>query len=91
MDNRINEIRRKISALRSEMVDLEASVRDLITHDRDYSESAHSLLGMRLELKRLIGDWKAAGGGDLLPDVRERVGPNSARKDVGLKRAVSRR
>ncbi|MBR0713500.1 hypothetical protein JQ632_06005 [Bradyrhizobium liaoningense] len=73
------------------MVDLEASVRDLITRDQDCSESAHALLGMRVELKRLIGDWKAAGGGDLLPDIRERVDLRSVKKNVGLKQAVARR
>ncbi|WP_349629565.1 hypothetical protein [Bradyrhizobium guangdongense] len=91
MDNRINEIRRKISALRSEIVDLEASVRDLVARDLDCSESALSQLAMRVELKQLIGDWKAAGGGDLLPDVRDRVGLRSVKKDGGLKRAVARR
>ena len=90
MDNRINEIRRKISVLRSEMVDLEASVRDLVNRDLDCSEGASSLLTMRVELKRLIGDWKAAGGGELLPDVRERVGLRGL-KNAGLKRAVARR
>ncbi|GLR86416.1 hypothetical protein [Bradyrhizobium iriomotense] len=55
------------------MIDLEASVRDLINRDRDCSESALRLLGLRQDMKQLIADWKAAGGGDLLPNIGERV------------------
>jgi hypothetical protein len=92
MDNRINEIRRKISVLRSEMIDLEACVRDLIDRDLDCSESALQLLGLRQDMKRLIADWKAAGGGDLLPNVGERVGLRTiAKKDIKLARTASRR
>lgn len=40
MDNRINEIRRKISALRLETADVEASVRELVERDRDCTEKA---------------------------------------------------
>ena len=55
------------------MTDLEASVRDLVNRGRDCSESALRLLGLRQDMKRLIADWKAAGGGDLLPNIGERV------------------
>ena len=69
MDNRINEIRRKISALRADMAELEGSIRGQIKHDLDCAESAMRLMAMRQELAALIGDWKAAGGGDRLPTV----------------------
>jgi hypothetical protein len=91
MDNRINEIRRKISVLRSEMIDLEATVRDLVNRDANYSESALHLLGLRQDVKRLIADWKAAGGGDLLPNAGERVGIRAIKKDIKLVRAALRR
>ena len=73
MDNKINEIRRKISALRTEMTLVEASIRDQINRDLDCSEASYRLMAMRAEVAELIGRWKAAGGGDHLPSVRERL------------------
>ena len=68
MDNRINEIRRKINVLRSSMLELETQVRDQIAADLDCSQAATEQLAARREIARLIGEWKAAGGGDRLPD-----------------------
>lgn len=73
MDNRINEIRRKISALRLEMADLEAAVRASINGDRDCTQQALAQMDLRRKINLLIGEWMAAGGGDVLPDVRNRV------------------
>ena len=73
MDNRINEIRRKISALRLEMADVEAGVRDLVNCDRDCTERALAQMDLRRKINLLIGEWKAAGGGEVLPDIRARV------------------
>jgi hypothetical protein len=89
MDNRINEIRRKISALRLEMADLEASVRDLLNCDRDCSGQALAQIGLRRKINLLIDDWKAAGGGDVLPDIAERVRARSARSGKPA-RAIAR-
>lgn len=91
MDNRINEIRRKISMLRAEMAELEAAVRDQLNRDLDCSGSALQLLDLRRQMTRLIGEWKAAGGSDLLPNIRERVGIRAARTNNRAARAVSRR
>ena len=91
MDNRINEIRRKISALRIQMADVEAAVRDLVNRDRDCTESALRQIGLRAEMTRLIGEWRAAGGGDLLPAAREQVGLRLAKRDGKLVRAASHR
>jgi len=91
MDNRVNEIRRKISALRLEMADVEATVRDLLNRDRDCTESALRQIGLRAGMTRLIGEWKAAGGGDLLPAARERVGLRLVKKDGKLARTASHR
>ena len=55
MDNRINEIRRKISALRAEMAEIEAAVRDQVNHDLDCTADARRLMAMRAELAGLIG------------------------------------
>jgi hypothetical protein len=73
MDNRINEIRREISALRDEMIVVEGVVRDQLKHGHDCAEAAHRLLVMRSEMTLLIGQWKAAGGSERLPDVREHL------------------
>ena len=69
MDNRINEIRRKMSALRSQMLAEEVCIRDQVNHDLDCTESSLRLMGMRAEL----GEWKAVGGSDRLPTVAERL------------------
>lgn len=73
MDNKINEIRRKISALRTEMTLVEAAIREQINRDLDCTEASYRLMAMRAEVAELIGRWKAAGGGDRLPTVRERL------------------
>ena len=76
MDNRINEIRRKISVLRADMTEVEAAIRNQVKHDLDCTEAATRLMAMRQELAALIGDWKAAGGGDRLPTVEARPKEN---------------
>jgi hypothetical protein len=76
MDNRINEIRRGISTLRSGMARVEAVMRDQINHDLDCTEAGTRLMAMRTELASLIADLKAAGGVDPLPTVEERLRAN---------------
>lgn len=55
------------------MADIEASVRDLVNRDRDCTEKALAQMDLRRKINLLIGEWKAAGGGDVLPNVRDRV------------------
>ena len=69
MDNRINEIRRKISLLRARMLELEAVAREQVGQGVDCALAADEQLAARKEIARLIGEWKAAGGGDRLPDA----------------------
>jgi hypothetical protein len=76
MDNRINEICRKISVLRAEMVHVEGTMHDQIRHDLDSTESALRLMAMRRELAALVADWKAAGGSEPLPTIEERLKAN---------------
>jgi hypothetical protein len=76
MDNRINEFRRKISLIRTEMMAVEAAIRDQINHDLDCTEASLRLMSMRAELLVLIGEWKGAGGSDRLPTVAERLKEN---------------
>lgn len=77
MDNRINEIRRKISSLRVEMVRVEDAMHDQIRNDLDSTESALRLMAMRKELAALVAEWKAAGGSDPLPTIEERLKANN--------------
>lgn len=55
------------------MADVEASVRDLVNRDRDCTEQAKAQINLRRKINLLIGEWKAAGGGEMLPDIRDRV------------------
>jgi hypothetical protein len=91
MDNRINEIRRKISALRLEMAHVEVSVRDLVDRDRDCTEQALAQMDLRRKINLLIGEWKTAGGGDVLPDIRDRVRLRSVKKVDKPAGAIARR
>jgi len=92
MDNRINETRRKISALRADMSELEGAIRNQIKHDLDCTESAMRLMAMRQELAALIGDWKAAGGREQLPMVEVRPKENHRSPDKSEKlRVIGRR
>jgi hypothetical protein len=77
MDNRINEIRRKMNVLRAEMTRVEDAMRDQIRHDLDSTKSALRLMEMRKELATLVADWRAAGGSEPLPTVQERLKANN--------------
>jgi hypothetical protein len=77
MDNRINEIRRKMSVLRVEMVHVEKTMHEQIRHDLDSTEVALRLMAMRAELAALVAEWKAAGGSEHLPTVEERLKANN--------------
>ena len=77
MDNRINEIRRRMSVLRTEMVRVEDTMHEQIRHDLDSTEAALRLMAMRTELTALVTDWKAAGGSEHLPTLEERLKTNN--------------
>jgi hypothetical protein len=77
MDNRINEIRRKMNVLRAEIVRVEDAMRDHIRHDLDSTESALRLMDMRKELAALVAEWRAAGGSEPLPTIQERLKANN--------------
>jgi hypothetical protein len=76
MDNRLNEIRRKIRTLRLNMLDMGAAIRDQVNHDRDCTESALRLMAMRQEMTALVGEWTLLGGADRLPTIQERLREN---------------
>lgn len=55
------------------MADVEASVRDLVNRDCDCAEQALAQINLRRRINLLIAEWEAAGGDDVLPDVRGRM------------------
>jgi hypothetical protein len=77
MDNRINEIRRKMSVLRAEMVRAEDAMHGQIKRDLNCTESALRLMALRSEMVALVAEWKAAGGSEPLPTIQERLSANN--------------
>jgi hypothetical protein len=73
MDNKINEIRRRISFLRSEMLTFEEAIRKQVNRDEDCSQASLRLMAMRRELVALIAQKEALGGYERLLDVEERL------------------
>jgi hypothetical protein len=73
MDNKINEIRRKISFLRSEMLNFEDKIRRRINRDEDCSAASLRLMEMRVQMTALIRDRNALGGHERMLNVDERL------------------
>jgi hypothetical protein len=73
MDNRLNEIRRKIRFLRAEMLSAESTIRQRINHDEDCAEASMQLMAMRVVMLGLIGQRNRLGGEERLLDVDERL------------------
>jgi hypothetical protein len=79
MDNRVNKIRKKISALRLDMRETERAMRGDVDRDLDCTGPATRLMALRAELSVLVGERRTLG--DLapigLPDLRK---PRFARR-----------
>jgi hypothetical protein len=73
MDNKLNEIRRKISFLRQEMLSAEATIRQQVNRDEDCSEASMQLMAMRVVMLGLIAERNRLGGEERLLDVDERL------------------
>ena len=73
MDNRVNKIRKKISALRLDMRDTERAMRKEIGAGEDCAATATRLMLLRAELTQLVAERRTLG--DLspigLPDLRK--------------------
>ena len=83
MDNKLNEIRRKISLLRSEMLRYEDTIRKQVNRDEDCSDASMQLMAMRVVMVGLISERNRLGGEERLLNVDERL--------KGGYRAVSRK
>jgi hypothetical protein len=73
MDNKLNEIRRKIRLLRAEMLSAEDNIRKRVNRDEDVSEAALHLMSMRVVMLGLIGERNRLGGEERLLNVDERL------------------
>jgi hypothetical protein len=61
MDNRINEIRKRIKALRVSMMEAEAIMHDQINRDEECSEIAGEMLEMRAAMSVLVRERTVLG------------------------------
>ena len=73
MDNKLNEIRRKIRFLRAEMLSAEDNIRKRVNRDEDCSEAAVHLMSMRVVMLGLISERNRLGGEEHLLNVDERL------------------
>lgn len=73
MNNKLNEIRRKIRFLRQEMLSAEATIRQQVNRDEDCSEASMQLMAMRVVMLGLIAERNRLGGEERLLDVDERL------------------
>lgn len=73
MDNKLNEIRRKIKLLRTEMLVVEDDIREQVNRDEDCSAAAIRLMSMRGAMLGLIRERNRLGGEERLLNVDERL------------------
>ncbi len=73
MNNKLNEIRRKIRFLRQEMLSAEATIRKQVNGDEDCAEASMRLMAMRVVMLGLIAERNRLGGEERLMDVDERL------------------
>jgi hypothetical protein len=73
MDNKLNEIRRKIRFLRAEMLGAEDNIRKSVNRDEDCAEAAVHLMAMRVVMLGLISERNRLGGEERLLNVDERL------------------
>ena len=71
MNNKLNEIRRKITFLRSEMLRAEDGVRKQINRNEDCTVASLQVMAMRTALLVLISERNRLGGSERLLDVDE--------------------
>lgn len=65
MDNKINDLRRKIRILRQAMLEAERTMQAEVARDRDCSRTALKLIGLRTRMGRLADERRRLG--DLTP------------------------
>jgi len=73
MDNKLNEIRRKIRFLRTQMLGAGENIRQQVNRDEDCSAAAFHLMSMRGTMLGLIRERNRLGGEERLLNVDERL------------------
>lgn len=73
MDNRLNQIRKEMSALRADMLRAQAVIRHQVNHDHDCTQAARRVMAMRARMSALVREWTRLGGIAHLPTVEERL------------------
>ena len=73
MDNTLNEARRKIGRLRSEMLATEEVIRKQVNQDEDCTEASLRLMSMRTTMLGLIHERDCLGGSEPLLGVEARL------------------
>jgi len=73
VDNTLNEIRRKIRVLRTEMLATEDLIRKQMNRDEDCTDACLRLMAMRKTMLGLIGDRDSLGGSEPLLNVEQRL------------------
>jgi hypothetical protein len=86
MDNRINEIRKVIKALRVSMVEAETVMRDQIAKDQDCTFVAQELLKMRAVMAGLVREKESLGDREPIL-VTSRLSPRTTPKPVFVRPA----
>ncbi len=72
MDNKINKIRKEISALRAKMLEMQGLMQAEMADDRDCTATATRLMAQRMEMAELVRERKALGDGALIaPEARK--------------------
>lgn len=80
MNNKLNEIRRKITFLRSEMLRAEDAIRKSVNRNEDCTVASLQVMAMRTALLVLITERNRLGGSERLLDVDEML--KAARRPV---------
>jgi len=71
MNNKLSEIHRKISFLRSEMLRAEDAIRKQVNRNEDCTVASLQVMAMRTALLVLISERNRLGGSERLLDVDE--------------------
>ncbi len=94
MDNKLNEIRRKIRTLRAEMLGLADTIRDQMRRDEDCAGGSLRLMAMRGEILELISRRNAMGGREEGLGVVHRLKPDyrsPEKRKAPLRGTIARR
>ncbi len=94
MNNKLNEIRRKIGTLRADMLGLADTIRDQMRRDGDCADGSLRLMAMRGDMLELISRRNATGGREEGLGVAHRLKPDyrsPEKRKAPLRGTIARR